>query len=93
MCKEQEFFLSQDSEGENIFITNLGPTTHNVAIYGSNTIDLDNVTSLNLSGRWNWASLKMDDQYSTALEGHHFFNKFNPGVGITRKFGDMQVKY
>ncbi len=81
--------LSQDSEGENIFITNLEATTHNVAIYGSNTIDLDNVTSLNLSGRWNWASLKMNDQYSTALEGHHFFNKFNPGVGITRKFGDI----
>ena len=55
--------LSQDSEGENIFITNLEATTHNVAIYGSNTIDLDNVTSLNLSGRWNWASLKMDDKH------------------------------
>ena len=30
----------------------------------------------------------MEDQYSTALEGHHFFNEFNPGVGITRKLGD-----
>ena len=80
--------LSQDSEGENIFITNLEATTHNLALYGSNTIDLDDVTSLNLSGRWNWASLKMEDQYSTALEGHHFFNEFNPGVGITRKLGD-----
>ena len=80
-------FLSQDSEGENIFITNLEATTHNLALYGSNTIDLDESTSLNLSGRWNWASLKMDDQYSTALEGHHFFNEFNPGVGITRKLG------
>lgn len=79
--------LSQDSEGENIFITNLEATTHNLAFYGSNTVDLDDVTSLNLSGRWNWASLKMDDQYSTALEGHHFFNKFNPGVGVTRKLG------
>ena len=80
-------FLSQDSEGENIFITNLEATTHNLALYGSNTIDLDESTSLNLSGRWNWASLKMDDQYSTALEGHHFFNEFNPGVGVTRKLG------
>ncbi len=80
--------LSQDSEGENIFITNLEATTHNLALYGSNTIDLDDVTSINLSGRWNWASLKMDDQYSTALEGHHFFNEFNPGIGVTRKLGD-----
>ena len=83
--------LSRDSESENIFITNLEATTHNVALYGSNTIDLDELTSLNLSGRWNWASLKMDDQYSTALEGHHFFNEFNPGIGITRKLGDTLI--
>ena len=83
--------LSQDDEGENIFITNIEATTHNLALYASNTIDLDDVTSVNLSGRWNWASLKMEDQYGTALEGHHFFNEFNPGVGITRKFGDISV--
>ena len=29
----------------------------------------------------------MEDQYGTALEGHHFFNEFNPGIGITRKLG------
>ena len=79
--------LSQDSEGENIFITNIEATTHNLALYGSNTFDIDDVTSLNLSGRWNWASLKMEDQYGTALEGHHFFNEFNPGIGVTRKMG------
>ena len=83
--------LSQDDEGENIFITNIEATTHNLALYASNTIDIDDVTSLNLSGRWNWASLKMEDQYGTALEGHHFFNEFNPGVGVTRKFGDTAV--
>lgn len=83
--------LSQDAEAENIFITNIEATTHNLALYGSNTIDIDDSTSLNLSGRWNWASLKMEDQYGTALEGHHFFNEFNPGVGVTRKIGDTLV--
>ena len=83
--------LSQDEEGENIFITNIEATTHNIALYASNTIDIDDFTSLNLSGRWNWASLKMEDQFGTALEGHHFFNEFNPGVGVTRKFGDISV--
>ena len=83
--------LRQDSEGENIFITNIEATTHNVALYGSNTYDLDDVTSLNISGRWNWASLKMEDQFGTALEGHHFFNRFNPGVGITRKYGNNSI--
>ena len=73
-------------EGENIFITNIEATTHNIALYASNTIDLDDITSLNLSGRWNWASLKMEDQFGTALEGHHFFNEFNPGIGSDPDF-------
>ena len=30
--------LSQDEEGENIFITNIEATTHNLALYGSNTL-------------------------------------------------------
>ena len=85
--------LSQDDEGENIFITNIEATTHNLALYASNTIDLDDVTSLNLSGRWNWASLKMEDQYGTALEGHHFFNEFNPGVGLLESLEIFQCMH
>ena len=66
-------------------------TTHNFALYGSNTIDLDDKTSLNVSARWNWASMKMDDQHGTALNGHHFFWRINPGIGITRKVGSATV--
>ena len=68
-------FVSTDAEGEEQFITNLESTTHNLALYGSNTIDLDDKTSLNVSARWNWASMKMDDQRGTALNGHHFFGE------------------
>ena len=57
-------------------------------MYGSNTLDLNDTTSVNLSARWNWASLKIEDQYSTALEGHHFFWRINPGIGITKRYGD-----
>ena len=60
-------FVSTDAEGEEQFITNLESTTHNFALYGSNTIDLDDKTSLNVSARWNWASMKMDDQHGTAI--------------------------
>ena len=67
--------LSTDAEGEEQFITNLESTTHNTALYGSNTIDLNNTTSLNLSARWNWASMEINDQHGTALEGHHFFGE------------------
>ena len=51
-----------DEEGEEQFITNLESTSHNIGLYGSNTIDLDDTTSLNFSARWNWASLEMNDQ-------------------------------
>ena len=79
-------FVSTDAEGEEQFITNLEAKTHNVGLYGSNIIDLDESTSLNLSARYNWASMKMDDQHGTALDGHHFFWRFNPGVGVTKKY-------
>ena len=84
-------FVSTDEEGEEQFITNLESTTHNTAIYGSNTIDLDSTTSLNISARWNWASLEMNDQQGTALEGHHFFWRINPGIGVVKRFGNTKV--
>ena len=84
-------FVSTDEEGEEQFITNMESTTHNVALYGSNTIDLDDKTSLNISARWNWASMKMEDQRGTALDGHHFFWRINPGIGITRKIGNANI--
>ena len=84
-------FVGTDEEGEQQFVTNIESTTHNTALYGSNTIDLDNTTSLNISARWNWASMKVDDQYGTDLEGHHFFWRINPGVGIVKRFGNTKV--
>ena len=79
-------FLSTDEEGEEQFITNIEANTHNVGLYASDIIDLDSSTSINLSGRYNWASLKIDDQNGTALQGHHFFWRFNPGIGITKRY-------
>ena len=36
---------------------------------------LNNTTSLNVSARWNWASMEINDQHGTALDGHHFFGE------------------
>ncbi len=84
-------FVSTDEDGEEQFITNMESTTHNVALYGSNTYDIDDTTSLNVSARWNWASMKMEDQRGTALDGHHFFWRINPGVGIVKKYGNTRI--
>ena len=86
-------FLSTDEEGEEQFITNIEAMTHNVGLYGSNIIDIDDSTSINISARYNWASLKIEDQYSTALEGHHFFWRLNPGIGVTKKLKDNTVVF
>ncbi len=84
-------FVSTDEEGEQQFITNIESTTHNVALYGSSTIDLDNSTSLNISARWNWASMEINDQQGTALEGHHYFYRINPGIGVVKNFGNTRL--
>ncbi len=84
-------FVSTDEEGEEQFITNLESTTHNVALYGSNIYDINDTTSINVSARWNWANMEMNDQHGTALEGHHYFWRINPGVGIIKKFEDLTV--
>ncbi len=84
-------FVVTDEEGEEQFVTNIEATTHNTALYGSNTFDINNTTSLNVSARWNWASLEINDQHGTALEGHHYFWRINPGVGIVKRFNDVPL--
>jgi len=83
--------LSTDEEGEEQFVTNIESTSHNLGLYGSNIIDLNETTSLNVSARWNWASLKIDDQHGTRLEGHHYFWRINPGIGITKNFKNFST--
>jgi len=80
--------LSTDEEGEQQFVTNIEATGHNVGLYGSNTLDINDTSSLNISARWNWSSLKIEDQHGTALEGHHFFWRFNPSIGLTKRYGN-----
>ena len=53
--------------------------------------NLNNTTSLNLSARWNWASMEINDQHGTDLEGHHFFWRINPGVGIVKRFSEVPL--
>ena len=77
--------VDTDAEGEEKFITNIEAKTHNLGLFASDIIDLDESSSLNLSLRYNWASLKIDDQHGSDLEGHHFFWRLNPGIGFTKR--------
>ena len=84
-------FVVTDEEGEEQFVTNLESTTHNTALYGSNTFDLNSTTSINVSARWNWASMEMNDQHGTALKWTSYFWRINPGVGIVKRFNDVPL--
>ena len=56
-------------------------------VFANDIYELTKRLSLTLSGRFNSAQISLADQNGTALTGVHAFNHFNPGVGLTYKFG------
>jgi len=62
-----------------------------VGLYASDTFSLRKDLFLSLSGRFNHATLSMDDQLGTALNGEHAFQRVNPSSGLAyqpwRAFG------
>ncbi|GJE15383.1 TonB-dependent receptor [Methylobacterium marchantiae] len=54
-------------------------------IYLQNNTDLTDRLTLTLQGRFNMAKIILQDQIGTALNGNHYFQRFNPGVGATYK--------
>ena len=52
-------------------------------IYFSNVTQLTDRATLTLQGRYNMAHIVLQDQLGTALNGDHYFQRFNPGIGGT----------
>lgn len=56
------------------------------AYYGAYFADVYSLTqrlAVSLSGRLNLAQIDLHDQTGTALDGQHFYARFNPGIGLT----------
>lgn len=53
--------------------------------YVSDVFDITKALSMTVSGRFNVAQIQMDDRIGTALNGNHYYQRFNPGVGLTYK--------
>ena len=53
--------------------------------YAADILKLSPQLSLNLSARFNYAHIRLDDQLGTALNGSHEFTHFNPAIGATYK--------
>lgn len=54
-------------------------------IYFSNITDVTDKLTVTLQGRFNMAHIVLQDQLGTALNGDHYFQRFNPGVGAAYK--------
>jgi outer membrane receptor protein involved in Fe transport len=52
-------------------------------LYATDTWGLTDSSFLTLSGRYNHATVKLEDRLGTALNGDHAFNRFNPAIGLT----------
>jgi outer membrane receptor protein involved in Fe transport len=56
--------------------------TRNTALFVADTLPLGSRLSARLGLRWNEASVALDDQLGTAIEGQHHFRRLNPGVEV-----------
>ena len=65
----------------------LGTLLHAVnnysGVYFSDTLGLTRKLFLNVAGRYNHASVTLQDRLGTALNGHDVYNHFDPSVGLT----------
>ena len=65
----------------------LGTLLHAVnnysGVYFSDTLGLTRKLFLNLAGRYNHASVTLQDRLGSALNGHDVYNHFDPSVGLT----------
>ena len=82
---DQEAGASRDtSSNEPLSLaTSLHALASSTGLYASDTFGIDERTFLTVSGRYNRATVKLEDRLGTALNGEHSFKRLNPAVGIT----------
>ncbi|MFO1319775.1 MAG: TonB-dependent receptor [Burkholderiales bacterium] len=79
------------TRGTNILLDDLQPQTfirgknRYLGVYMTDTLSLSERTALTVSGRYNRANVKVEDQLGNkpAVNGDHTFSRLNPAVGLT----------
>ena len=61
----------------------VGVTTSYGGVFATDTLDLTPTLSATLSGRFNIAEIDLRDALGSALTGNHYYDRFNPGAGLT----------
>jgi outer membrane receptor protein involved in Fe transport len=78
-------FLGQSGNPVSIGPVALRTTNQYSGLYALDTFDVTNAFSITGGGRFNAASITLEDQIGSALNGNETFNRFNPIIGGTYK--------
>lgn len=78
-------FLGRSGEPISIGPVDLRATNRYTGVYALDTFDVTDAFSISGGGRFNYASIVLQDLIGTDLNGSHTFSRFNPMIGGTYK--------
>ena len=86
-------FLGPSGTPISIGPVSLRATNRYTGIYALDTFDVTDAFSISGGGRFNYASIVLEDQIGTELNGKHTFSRFNPMIGGTYKITPELTAY
>ena len=86
-------FLGPSGSPISIGPVSLRATNQYTGLYALDTFDVTDAFSISGGGRFNYASIVLQDQIGTELNGNHTFSRFNPMIGGTYKITPELTAY
>ncbi|NOJ39232.1 TonB-dependent receptor [Bradyrhizobium australiense] len=86
-------FLGPSGTPISIGPVSLRATNRYTGLYALDTFDVTDAFSITGGGRFNYASVVLQDQIGTDLNGNHAFSRFNPTIGGTYKITPELTAY
>ena len=86
-------FLGPSGSPISIGPVSLRATNRYTGLYALDTFDVTDAFSISGGGRFNYASIVLQDQIGTELNGNHTFSRFNPMIGGTYKITPELTAY
>ncbi|MCA6116396.1 TonB-dependent receptor [Bradyrhizobium sp. WSM 1738] len=86
-------FLGPSGEPVSIGPVSLRATNRYTGVYALDTFDVTDRFSISGGGRFNYASINLQDLIGTDLNGSHTFSRFNPMIGGTYKITPELTAY
>ena len=86
-------FLGPSGTPISIGPVSLRATNRYTGLYALDTFDVTDAFSISGGGRFNYASIVLQDQIGTELNGSHTFSRFNPMIGGTYKITPELTAY